>query len=348
MMSFCTPGRRATVLPAALALLVLAGCSSDDRVPECLNCEAWTQVTDDLARFPQPNPSDAGYILYSTIAKTTNAPDASRDADEDIWLLHWDDGVGVVTGKWQLTGNELGEGDNLGARWSPSGTQVAFMHTTGSGTFDVWRMSIALPGAPGEQPVIGAAELVVRDARDPAWETETSLAFVREDKIYRLDVPVGSGLPTGSPVQLTFNPPQYASTEKFIDRHPMFASDGFGVFNTTGRRGVADILIRAFEIDGTVFPPDTTETDAWIGFRSPVAAGLAYPLFDLSDTLRTPRASPLGADGRLRSVPARRAARLAVPSRERRGLLRHADSARGGARARRSRHARLLLPRRAR
>jgi hypothetical protein len=272
---------------AALAFIAAAGCSTDDPVPACENCESWDPVTAGLGRFPEPHPSNAGYLLFSTVDKTPGAPDANRDTDEDIWLLERREDPASSL-KWQLTDDALGIGDNFAATWSPSGTQIAFVHTTAGGNLEIWRMSVQLPGAAGDPPVLGAAERMVQDARDVTWATETTLVFSKNDKLFSLDIPAAPGPPTATPVQLTFDPPSFASTEDFVDRHPFFAPDGGAVFNAIGRQAVADVLVRAFEVDDTVFPPDTISTAAWLSYRGPTSTNAAYPVFIGTDTLRTP------------------------------------------------------------
>ncbi|HMB70676.1 MAG TPA: hypothetical protein VKU85_15280, partial [bacterium] len=282
--------RRRTPVLSILLLLAAAGCSSDDPVPVCVNCEAWEQVTDGLARFPDAHPVDPKWIAYSTIEKRANAPDANRESDEDIWLTYSaDDGNLADNPKWQLTDDTLGAGDNTAPRFSPTGAQVAFAHATGGGNFDVWRMAVTVPADPANPPVLGTPEIVVTDARDPVWSTETRLYFFRADKLYRVDLPSGPGAPVSAPLALSFDPPTYASTEEYIDRHPSFAMDGGAVFTSLGRRSTADVLLKAYEVDETVFPPDTTEARAWISYQPPSAPNLTYPLFLGADTLRTPR-----------------------------------------------------------
>ena len=132
--------RTAWGLVGLLALLVAAGgCSTDDSVPRCENCEIWSPVTAGLGRFPELHPSDPSFLVFSTIEKTQNAPDSNQEADEDIWLLHRGETPAENT-LWQLTDNALGFGDNSAARWSPSGTQIAFAHSTADGAFEIWRM----------------------------------------------------------------------------------------------------------------------------------------------------------------------------------------------------------------
>jgi hypothetical protein len=290
--------RQCRRVPVLLLPLIAAGlgCSTDDPVPECTNCESWEQVTPGLARFPDPDPADPRWVVYSTIEKRANAPDANRESDEDIWLTYHDGSGDIAdTPSWQLTDDALGTGDNTAPRFSPTGAQIAFAHATGGGNFDVWRLPLTVPADPADPPLAGAPEIVAADARDPVWATETRLYFVRGDKIHRVDLPAGAGPPLSAPLPLTFNPPQFASNEVFIDRHPSFSPDGGAVFNSIGRRSVADVVMKAFEVDETVFPPDTTEARAWISYQPPTAQAPAYPLFLGADTLRTPRT--------LRSVP---------------------------------------------
>ena len=56
------------------------------------------------------------------------------------------------------------------------------------------------------------------------------------------------------------------------------------VFDTQGRRPVADLFVEAFE----VAQAGTTGTESFILFQSPEAGQAAYPVFEGSDTLRTP------------------------------------------------------------
>jgi hypothetical protein len=280
---------------AALALAAAAaGCASDEELPDCENCEFWDQVTPGLARFPEPHPTSPAWILFSTVEKTPGAPDSDRDTDEDIWLLERGADLASTT-KWQLTDDALGTGDNFAATWSPSGTQIGFVHTTAGGAYEVWRMPVMLPAASGSPPVLGTPERMTVDARDVTWATETSLIFSRNDKLWSLSIPASPGPPTASPMQLTFDPPSFSSTETYVDRHPSFAADGGAVFSTIGRQNVADVMVRAFEVDDAVFPPDTTSTAAWLSYQSPAADDPTYPVFIGIDTLRTPRL--------LRSIP---------------------------------------------
>ncbi|NNE43695.1 MAG: carboxypeptidase regulatory-like domain-containing protein, partial [Gemmatimonadetes bacterium] len=292
--------RRAGILTLFVALLAAVGCATDSPVPDCFNCGQWTELMTGLGRFPEPHPANPDILLFSTIDKSPTATDADRQSDEDIWLVYRNPSDPSTETLWQLTDDALGGGDNFAARWSPSGTQIAFVHVTAAGRFEVWRMPVTVPASPEGIPVLGTAELLLQSARDPAWESETSLVFTREDKIYRVDVPASPGPLTASPVQLTFDPPIFASTETYVDRQPMIAADGGAVFNTIGRQNVADVYLRAFEIDGAVFPPDTTETAAWISYKAPTSDNPAYPLFVGVDTLRTPEllpSLPVGAGG---------------------------------------------------
>jgi hypothetical protein len=319
-MSLVRHCRRAPALALLFgAVLAAAGCSSDDPLPECINCEAWDQVTGGLARFPDPHPTDARWIVYSSIEKRANASDANRESDEDIWLTYADDAVALPDRpKWQLTDDALGLGDNTGPRFSPSGTQVAFAHATGGGNFEIWRLPLTLPADPADPPVTGAPEIVVADARDPVWSTETRLYFVRGDKLCRVDLPAGPGAPLAPPLQLTFNPPGFASNDVYVDRHPSFSPDGGAVFNSTGRLSTADVVMKAFEVDEFVFPPDTTEARAWISYQPPGALTPAYPLFIGADTLRTPRALrsvPVGNGGTF-TLGTRRDSRFILPGTE--------------------------------
>lgn len=303
-----------------LALVGAAGCSNNSPVPECANCDAWTQITAGLGRYPDTSPADPHWIAYSTIEKKPNAPDANRVSDEDIWMTYLaDDGNAADDPKYQLTNDSIGtSGDNVNPRFSPSGGQLAFVHSTPGGHLEIWRMPVTLPADPSSAPVVGVPEIVVTDARDPAWETETRLYFIRGGKIYRVDLPSGAGPPINAPLQLTFDPPQFASTEVFTDRHPAFSPDGGGVFIAAGRRNTADIVMKAYEIDDTVYPPDTTEARAWVSYQSPTAQAPTYPLLFGPDTLKTPaliRSVPVGSGGTF-TMGARRDSRYLAPTLE--------------------------------
>jgi hypothetical protein len=116
--------------------------------------------------------------------------------------------------------------------------------------------------------------------RDPEWVSETEIVFTRESKLYRLDL-----MAPGTPVaeQLTFDPPIFASSDEYVDRHPDVSPDGAGVFSTLGRQPVGSILVKAFENISGVLQP----TDAFVLLQPPGAVG-TYPLFQGADTLRTP------------------------------------------------------------
>jgi hypothetical protein len=93
-------------------------------------------------------------FVFSTIDKRPGAPDANRDSDEDLWLS-WivNDSDPSANPVWQITGDEMGtSGDNFGARWSPSGDEVAFIHSGTGGHFEVWRVPVTLPASPSELP----------------------------------------------------------------------------------------------------------------------------------------------------------------------------------------------------
>ncbi len=268
--------------------LLLAGCSEDGPVPVCENCEIWDQVSAGLARFPDPHPDRSGFYVFSTISKTPGADDANRESDEDVWLMYdARDPAGPVANRmWQLTADEMGQiGDNLSPRWSPSGTRVLFTHTREDGLFEIWRLDVTLPvdpSDPGAVPVLGAPERLATNARDPEWVTDTEIVFTRGSKLYRLDLTTRGG---SSEEQLTFNPPIYASSEAFVDRHPDVALDGGAAFSTLGRLPVGTVFIEAFEdVNRT---GALVETDAFLLLQPPGAVG-TYPLFEGADTLRTP------------------------------------------------------------
>ena len=290
--------RRASGFTALIALAGLAACSQQSPVPLCENCEAWDELTAGLGRFPAPHPGNPKVIAYSTVDKTPGAPDANRESDEDVWLTWINDLTSpdpATDPVWQLTGDELGPGDNFYPRWSPSGTQIAFVHTSPGGRFEVWMLPVLPPTGPGEAPSTGTAELV-GPGRDPAWASEDRLVFTRADKLYAVDVTAARS--AGTPVQLSYNPPVYAASDEFIDRHPDFA-DGGAIFDTIGRENVANVFLKAFEVDNSVTPPETLATDAFILFQAPGATP-AYPIFEGADTLRTPAlltSLPVGAGG---------------------------------------------------
>src|SRR5262249_54472649 len=123
-------------------LLTISACSEKGSIPRCENCEQWHQLTVGLARYPSPHPSNANVFAFSTIEKTPGASDANREADEDIWL-GWvvSDSNASLNRVWQITGDEMGNtGDNFAPRWSPGGDQLAFVHSTGAGVFEIWRV----------------------------------------------------------------------------------------------------------------------------------------------------------------------------------------------------------------
>jgi hypothetical protein len=273
---------------AALSGIAVLSCSDDSKAPECVNCEAWTQLVDDLGRYPAAHPGDPDFIVYSTIRKGTVQSDSLAEADEDIWLLWRGSSDRSQWVRWQLTGEELGEnGDNFQASWSPSGTQIAFVHTDGGGTYEVWRLGVNLP--PGEPPSAsfdprGALERVVAAGRDPAWESEDRILFSRDDKLYRIEL--GGARDGINEIQLTFDPPTFSGGDEIIDRQPSAAADGAIVFTTEGRVPLGNLRIAAFEISGT--PPETTATSALLSLQIPGDPTATYPLMDEADTLRTP------------------------------------------------------------
>jgi hypothetical protein len=238
-------------------------------------------------------------FAYSTIDKRPGAPDANRDADEDLWLT-WvvSDSDPSLNPVWQLTADEMGTtGDNFGPRWSPSGTQLAFIHTTPGGAYEIWRLPVTIPTGAADAPVVGTPELVAA-GRDAAWASETKLVYTQDAKLYAVDV-AAPGPRGGAPVQLTFDPPPYAASDQFVDRHPDFTADGQGVFDAIGRENVASVYLQAYEVDNSIAPPETLETNAWIFYRPPGGVG-AYPIFEGADTLRTPtllRSLPVGGGG---------------------------------------------------
>jgi hypothetical protein len=298
-------------IPAPLLLLLFpsiailaAGCSDDDSTPVCDLCESWSQLTAGLGRFPEPHPVNPDFIAYSTIEKDRSAPDGTLDSDEDLWLL-WvlDPHDPAQNIHYQLTFGELGPGDNFNPRWSPSGTQIAFTHTSAAGDFEIWRLDVTLPAGPQNPPVLGVPELVAPDARDPAWLDETTVMFTRNDKLYRTS-PRGARGGT-SEEQLTYSPPTYASTEKYIDRHPTVSPDGEILFNTMNRQPVADLLLETFEIDNLV-SGDTTVAEmgdgkgAWVLYQPPGAPNPSYPILESGQIVRTPvllQSIPVGEGG---------------------------------------------------
>jgi hypothetical protein len=139
----------------------------------------------------------------------------------------------------------------------------------------------------------------VTDGRDVAWASSTRLLFTRTDKLFAVDLAGPSPRGGTLPIQISFDPPAYAASANFVDRHPDAASDGGTIFDSVGRQNVADMYLEAFEVDRQVFPPETLATDAFILYRPPGGVG-AYPIFEGADTLRTParlRSLPVGAGG---------------------------------------------------
>ncbi len=289
----------------AIAASFVAGCSDESPVPVCDDCGRWTRLTTELGRFPQshPDPAHANIIAYSTIRKAPGSAGEDFQNDEDIWLLQRGGGDPSTWVSWQVTTDDssdpdyLGRGDNFMPRWSPSGDQIAFVHTAESGEFEIWAMMA--PGNPPDpsQPVQDVRRLA-QDARDPTWLSESQLLFTRDDKIYVLDVTKAAAL--GGENQLSFDPPTYASPDDFIDRSPHAATDGGTVFSTRGRRNVADVFVSAYEISGV----DSTLTDAFLYMAFPASTGSNefYPLFEGMDTLRTPL-DPANPYVQLRSIP---------------------------------------------
>lgn len=279
------------------ALGGLSACSEDSPVPVCENCEAWDQLTAGLGRFPAPHPTNPNVIVYSTVEKSPGAPDATRESDEDLWIT-WvspTDPDPAAAPRWQLTGDDLGTGDNFYPRWSPSGTELAFVHANEGGHFEVWTLPVVPPAGPGQAPSVGTA-LLVGAGRDPAWIDDATLAFTRDDKLFQVSLPAPRGGPAET--QLSFDPPSFAASENFVDRHPDFA-DGGGIFDTIGRENVANVYLQAFEVDREVFPPETLATDAFIFYQAP-GGSPAYPVFERADTLRTPTlisSLPVGSGG---------------------------------------------------
>ncbi|MCA9750876.1 MAG: hypothetical protein KC591_01680 [Gemmatimonadetes bacterium] len=289
--------RRSLGVAVGLAAL-LPGCTSDSPVPICENCENWTQITTGLGRYPATHPVIEQLIAFSTVDKAVGAPDADRQGDEDLWLTWAEGGSADVNPVWQITGDSVGNGGNFLPRWSPSGMQLAFIHIADDGRFEIWRVAVTPPASPTDTPVIGTPEFLVRNARDPAWLSETQMVFTRDDKLFLLDVPL-SGTPATAPLQISFDPPIYATAESFVDRQPDIAptDSDVGVFNTLGRQNVADVYVEAFEIDDT--PETTAVLDAFLYLQQPDASA-SYPLFEGSDTLRTPsllQSLPVGDGG---------------------------------------------------
>jgi hypothetical protein len=272
---------------AALAALFLAaaltGCSTEDPVPICDRCEKWSKVSSALGRFPAPHPVDPSFVLFSTVEKQD--PADARQEDEDIWLT-WienedDPDANAILGRslFVITPDDTGtSGDNTSPRWSPSGTRMAYVHSPPAGGTEIWTMTIDLPTERGQSPNLGVPERIVADARDPAWLAEDRLLFSRDDKIFRIDV--GGA----SEVQVSFDPPSYSSTDKYVDRHPSVSPDGEVVFGSRNRLPVADLYVQAFEVDSM----GAVETDAFISFKAPEAAEPTFPVFDEGEELRTP------------------------------------------------------------
>jgi hypothetical protein len=289
-------------LVAAGVLAIVAGCSDDSKVPTCEDCESWTQITTDLGRYPAPHPTSLDFLVYSTIRKNEGASDESREADEDLWLLWRGASDPAQWVRWQLTGDEIGTaGDNFQARWSPSGTQIAFVHTDPAGAFEVWRLGVTLPPGSPPDPQFDPRGTLERIAvgRDPAWLTEDQILFSREDKLYRIDVT--NAREGSNELQISYDPPSYVRADEFVDRHPFAAADGPIVFSSSGRAQVGDLLVAAFEImEGA--DPETTATQALLSLLAPDAIDPVYPLVDGADTLVTPDddANPYL---RLRSIP---------------------------------------------
>jgi len=287
----------AVAAAAALTLtlvLLLAGCSNDGPVPVCTQCEFWDQLTVSLARFADPHPTIPNVYVYSTIQKNQTASDSQREADEDIWVLlvrNPSDPAENVT--FQVTGDEMGtSGDNFSPRWSPDGTQIVFAHSQDTGGIQVWRLGVDVSAlAADTPPTLGTADMIASSGRDPEWLADDRILFTDGDKLFRqfvppLPAPAGGG---GGAEQLSFGPPIFASSEKYLDRHPD-VSDGATIFNTTGRKPVGNIYVSAVEPDSSNQDPN-----AFLLLQSPGTAG-TYPLTQGADTLRTPtliRALPL-------------------------------------------------------
>ena len=256
-------------------------------------------MTQSVGRYAEPHPADPEFVAYSTVEKTPGAPDADREADEDIWLA-WIRNLDDPSANfyYQITGDELEVSDNSYPRWNPSGTELAFVHVDPSGTLEVWKVAITLPVIEDLPPTVGVPQMVAV-GRDPAWLSDTEILFVESNKIYSIDV-VPGGPSRGGPVQLSFDPPVFASNEEYVDRHPSVSPDGAIIFNTIGRQNVADLQVEAFAIDESVVPADTTQIDAYISFQSPNAPIPSYPASDPPDTLVTPvllRSIPVGQGG---------------------------------------------------
>lgn len=284
----------------------LVGCSDDSKTPLCENCENWDEVVEDLGRQAETHPTDPNFLVYSTIRKTPNAPDANRQFDEDLWLVWRGSADRSQWVRWQLTGDEISSvGDNFQARWSPSGSQIAFIHTSPGGVYQVWRLDVTLPV--GNPPAAsfdpsGAAELVVDQGRDPAWLNEETVLFTRENQIFRADL-AAPGIRGGVTVtKLTFNSPGFVTSEDFVDRHPFVASDGAIVFSNSGRVEVGDLFVGAFAISEGAFP-ETTAVRALLGIRPPTSPVISYPLVEGGDTLITPGAGASDPYLLIRALP---------------------------------------------
>ncbi|HET9885993.1 MAG TPA: hypothetical protein VFR10_00675, partial [bacterium] len=269
-----------------LTIGILSGCSDDPAETICLDCDSWTQLVTDLGRQASTHPTDSNFVAYGTIHKIEGASDESRESDEDLWLL-WRNGSDRSQWvRWQLTADEMGEGDNFQARWSPSGDRLVFVHSNAAGKYEIWTLPITLP--PGNPPSAafdpsGTPTLVSADGRDPAWLDNDSILFARKDKIYLLDGVARGG---SNETQITFDPPSFVSSSKYIDRNQYVSSDGVMIFSTVGRQEVADVLVAAFEIiPGS--PPETTATEAFIGLQVPGAPRIVYPVAEGVDTLVT-------------------------------------------------------------
>jgi hypothetical protein len=302
-MRLLDPRRGALVVFAGLIAL-LAGCSSNDPTPVCDACEQWFRISPVLGRHPAPHPLDPSFVLFSTVQKAdSTAADAARQDDEDIWLTWMESqenaDANAVVGRslFAITDDDFSTtGGNTMPRWSPRGTQIAWVHSPVAGGYQIWVMAIQVPVARGDAPVFGAPALLVDDAQDPAWLTEDRVLFTRENKIYRIDV---SGGPA-SERQVSFDPPRYSSTEDYIDRHPSVSSDGSIVFGTRARLPVADVYVQAFEV---IPGGPTVETDAFISFQAPAASQPTLPVLDEGVELRTPQllqALPIETDGPFR------------------------------------------------
>ena len=281
-------------------LVALSGCSNNDPVPACEACEQWFRISPILGRYPSPHPIDSSFVLFSTVEKAdSTAIDAARQDDEDIWLTWIEDleneDNNAVVGRtlFAITDDDFSTtGTNTSPRWSPSGTQILFVHSPAPGGRQLWRMDIDVPTSPGDVPVLGTPVLVVDDASDPAWYTEDRVLFTRDDKLFRIDISAGAG----TEEQLSFNPPDFSSNDRYIDRHPNVAPDGGAVFRTEDRLPVGDIYVEAFEVG----PGGSVETDAFILFQSPAAEQPTFPVIESGAALRTPhllKSIPIDSQG---------------------------------------------------